>query len=195
MKTNLELVYKKSQKEIINTEKQPVITVNDFDEKNSRTFLENILKIKSDSENLLIPIIIDSYGGQVYSLLSMLDILHGCSLPIVTIGIGKAMSCGAVLLAAGTKGNRYAAPNIDILIHEVSTFTRGKNSDIQNEAKNTERLNTLILKKLAFYCNKSDSYFIDMMKNSGNVDLYLTAKEAKKLGLVDHIGVPFFYTK
>ena len=100
------------------------------------------------------------------------------------------MSCGSVLLASGSPGYRFAGEMTEIMIHEVSSSTRGKNSDIQNDGKQLDRLNSVLFSILAKKTGKSVKYFKDKIKASGNVDWYITAKQAKKMGLVDFVGVP-----
>ena len=75
----------------------------------------------------VIPVVIDSYGGQVYSLMSMIAAIESAELPVATIVEGKAMSCGAVLLSFGEQGMRFADPHATVMIHDVSSGGYGKN--------------------------------------------------------------------
>jgi len=70
----------------------------------------------------------------------MLEVISQSPVPVATIAVGKAMSCGATLLAAGTKGMRYAAPNSTILVHDVSGFTGGKAEDMVNMVEHLKKL-------------------------------------------------------
>ncbi len=189
------ILVRESQARPIDPEKFFPILINDFKEKSTTDFYKEFCKFQLDAEVSIVPIIVNSYGGQLYEVAAMIDILSQSSKPVATIGLSKAMSCGAILLAAGTKGYRFAAPSADILIHEVSAGMGGKNADIQVEARNTDRLNKSMLKKLALYCGKKPDYFLNMIKANGNTDIYLNAKEAKKIGLVDHIGMPILLEK
>jgi ATP-dependent Clp protease protease subunit len=100
------------------------------------------------------------------------------------------MSCGAWLLAAGTKGLRFASPSSDIMLHEVSAGHVGKNSDIKNDSEHTKYINDSLFKTLAEWAGKKERYFLDLLKEKSNVDLYLTAEQAKRHGLIDHVGIP-----
>ena len=174
----------------------PFIYVTAFDDSAVKDFYTNFIKLESSSKVKVIPIIINSYGGQVYSLLAMLDIISSSEKPICTVATGKAMSCGSVLLAAVTPGYRYAGQNAHIMIHEVSTFTHGKTTEVKEDTKNTELLNNILLTKLAEFCKKKDKkFFHKQLKNRTNLDWFLNGKECKKLGLVDVVGMPRFLKK
>jgi ATP-dependent Clp protease, protease subunit len=167
------------------------IFVTKFDEESVSKFYEQFLRMSSNPQTTVIPIVISSFGGQIHSLLPMIDIIKASKKPVATIALGKAMSCGAFLLAAGTEGYRYAAPNADIMIHEVSGTTWDKSTNIQNDAKHIKYLNDLLFKFMAEWSGKKDSkFFLNKLKQKSNIDWYLTAIECKKLGLIDHICVP-----
>lgn len=183
--------YVKLEPEIIKLDEFPYIYVTKFNEESLKEFYKEFSKLNFDPSVKIIPILISSYGGDVYTLLSMLDIIKTANKPVATIAMGKAMSCGAVLLSAGTPGYRYAGESTDILIHEVSNFSIGKNLDIQNEARSTERLNKTLMTILAKNCGMKDiNYFLKLSKSKGNVDLYFSAKECKKIGLIDSVSIP-----
>jgi ATP-dependent protease ClpP protease subunit len=80
------------------------------------------------------------------------------------------------------------------MIHEISSGVRGSHTDIQNDATQTKKLNERFLRVLAKNSIKSLKFIKDKMKKSGNVDWYLTAKEAKDLGIIDHVGIPLLVT-
>lgn len=172
------------------------ITVNEFDDATVSSFYKSFMKLNSDPNVLVIPIVIASFGGQVHSLLGMLDIMRSSTKPISTIALGKAMSCGAVLLSEGTKGYRFAGEFADIMIHEVSSGESGKTSDLKNGITQTKRLNTLLMNRLGLNTKfKDKNYFLKRVKNNVNVDLYLSPKECKRIGIIDHITVPTFTRK
>jgi ATP-dependent Clp protease protease subunit len=169
----------------------PYIFITDFNDSATISFYQTFLKLHSDPNVKVIPIVISSYGGQVHSLLAMLDIMKTSTKPVSTIALGKAMSCGAVLLSAGTRGYRFASEHTDIMIHEVSTREFGKISDIENGTKSTIHLNKLLFRILQANSTLKDAnYLLKKMKSAGNVDWYLTAREYRKMGLIDHVAVP-----
>lgn len=169
----------------------PYIFVTAFDDAAVSAFYKSFLSMQLNSTVNIVPIVISSFGGQVHSLLSMIDIIQASTKPVATIALGKAMSCGAVLLAAGTKGYRYAAPNTDIMLHEVSSMEWGKTTDLENNVKQCARLNAWIFKFLSKQAgNKDPKSFTKSIKELGNIDWYLSADEYQKMGLVDHVSVP-----
>lgn len=146
--------------------------------------------IKSGQE--VLPIVIDSYGGDVYALLSMIDMIEACKVKIATVVEGKAMSCGAVLFTCGAEGYRFIAPNATVMIHEVSSFNFGKNEEIKASAVETDRLNTRIMGMMARNCGKKESYFSDLVHEKKHADWFLDANECLRHNLANHIAIPRF---
>ena len=145
--------------------------------------------IEKDPQNL-IPIVIDSYGGEVYSLMSMIAAIKDAEIPVATIVEGKAMSCGAVLLSFGEQGMRFADPEATIMIHDVSSMDWGKVEELKAGAKEADRLNGKIYTMMARNCGKADDYFLKIVDKKKHADWFLDAKEAKKHNLVNHLRVP-----
>lgn len=111
---------------------------------------------------------------------------------VMTLGKSKCMSCGSVLVAAGTKGHRYMQPQATMMIHEVSSSGRGKNMEIQSDAEETDRLNKLLLEKLSEFADKPKNFFGRLIHKVGHADMFINAKDVVALGLVDHVGEPGF---
>jgi len=172
--------------------KNPVIVrVNKFDEKSSKEFQEQIALAHNTGQKV-IPIVIDSYGGQVYSLMSMISAVIHSELTIATIVEGKAMSCGAILFSFGEKGLRFMDPNATVMIHDVSSMEYGKVEEIKASAEETERLNQIVYKMMARNCGKKDDHFLKIVHKKGHADWFLDANECKKQGIADQIRVPKF---
>lgn len=170
-----------------------VIYVTKFDIDVGKDFYTKFRQLEADPKVKVIPIVIQSYGGSVHALFAMLDLIASSTKPVCTVGIGCAMSCGSVLLAAGTPGYRYLGPNSQVMIHEVSAGAGGKVTDMAGSMRNAQLLNDILLKKLAVFCKKKDrNFFHKLLRGKLNVDWYLNGKECKKLGLIDKIGVPRF---
>lgn len=166
-----------------------VIRINKFDEDAAKEFNQQMSMAQSTGQSV-IPVIIDSYGGEVYALMSMIDAIKASRVPVATVVEGKAMSCGAVLLTCGAAGMRYASPNSTIMIHEVASGNRGKVEEIKADAKETDRLNEKILKIMADNIGKDESFFLDEIHNKKHADWYLEPEEAKDLGIVNYVKVP-----
>ncbi len=126
---------------------------------------------------------INSPGGSVSAGLAIYDTMQFLTCDVNTYCIGIAASMGAVLLAAGTKGKRYALPNSDIMIHQVSGGAQGTASDVERTVEFMFKLKTRLIKILAHHTGKT----ADTVKADSDRDYYMTADEAKEYGLVDHV--------
>ncbi len=166
-----------------------IIRVNKFDEKSAQEFASKIAQAHNTGQSV-IPVIIDSYGGQVYSLMSMISSINNSELPIATIVEGKAMSCGVILFSCGTEGYRYITEDATLMIHDVSSVAWGKNSEIQASAEEVKRLNSKIYKILSKNSNKSEKWFNKQLNEKGRADWFIESKEAIDLGLADKVGMP-----
>lgn len=164
-----------------------VIKVNNFNDDAVKDFQDQYEKCLLSGQPI-VPVLIDSYGGQVYSLLAMMAIIKNSSLPVITVVQGKAMSCGAILFGMGSQ--RYMAENSTLMLHDVSSLSFGKVEEIKSDAKECERLNNLIFSQLAKNCGQSSDYFNNIIHTKGRADWYLDIKEAKKHKICTHVGVP-----
>ena len=166
-----------------------IIRVNKFDEKSAKEFADKMASAHNTGQSV-IPVIIDSYGGQVYSLMSMIASIKNSELPVATIVEGKAMSCGVILFSCGTEGYRYITEDATLMIHDVSSASWGKNSEIQASAEEVKRLNDKIYKILSENSNKSEKWFNKKLNEKGRSDWFIEAKEAIDLGIADKVGMP-----
>jgi ATP-dependent Clp protease protease subunit len=170
--------------------KSPVIIrVNKFTEKSASEFVTKMSLAHSTGQKV-IPVVIDSYGGQVYSLMTMIAAVRESELPVATIVEGKAMSCGAVLLTFGEQGMRFADPDATVMIHDVSSGGHGKIEELKADVKEAERLDEKIFTMMARNCGKKDDYFKKKVFTKKHADWFMDAQEAKKHGLVNHLRVP-----
>jgi ATP-dependent Clp protease, protease subunit len=167
-----------------------MVWVTEFDSDAVIRFYDKFLELEKDQETQIIPVFINSYGGDVYALTAMRDLIKSSHKPVATIGVGMAMSCGASLLAAGTKGYRFVSKDIHILIHQVSSFSVGKTADVTESAKITAMLNKKLFQNLADDSGRTVKEFEDKIKSKHNADWTLTGNTARQWGLVDHIGIP-----
>ena len=170
------------------------VYVNRFNEEAAKAFASSMLEIEQRNQPV-VPIIIDSYGGEVYSLLSMVDVIKGCKKPVATIVLGKAMSCGAILFTMGNEGLRFVGPNATLMIHDVSSSSFGKVEEVKSDSGEVERLNQHVYKMMARNCGKHENYFLDIVHEKGHADWYITPDEALKHNLASAIRIPEFNTK
>jgi ATP-dependent Clp protease protease subunit len=105
--------------------------------------------------------------------------------PVSTICIGQAASMGAVLLAAGATGKRYALPNSRIMIHQGSAGFRGNTPDVEIQMRENLHLVNRLLQILATHTGQS----FDKVKNDSERDYFMSPEEAKEYGLIDEVFV------
>lgn len=173
-----------------------IVRVTDFDDEELvEKFAEAVSRVTQSSQEIL-PIVIDSYGGDVYSLWALVDILSSVRIPIATIIEGKAMSCGAALFTCGTDGMRYIGPHATIMIHDVTATTHreGKSEDVKADAKETERLNRALYDLMEKNTRRRKNTFWKIVQDRGRADWYITPTEAVKLNIANHIGIPILKT-
>jgi ATP-dependent Clp protease protease subunit len=126
---------------------------------------------------------INSPGGSVTAGLAIYDTMQFVTCDVATYCIGIAASMGAVLLTAGTKGKRYALPNSDIMIHQVSGGAQGTASDVERTVEYMFKLKKRLIGILAFHTGRSD----EQIQNDSDRDYWITAQQAKDYGLVDEV--------
>ena len=166
-----------------------IIRVNKFDEDSAKKFSDEVALAHNTGQKI-IPVVIDSYGGQVYSLMSMISAIKNAELPVATIVEGKAMSCGAILFSFGESGYRFMDADATLMIHDVSSMDMGKVEELKAGAHEADRLNTIVYKMMAQNCGKGDDYFMKIVDKKKHADWFIDAAEAKKHGLANHIRVP-----
>jgi ATP-dependent Clp protease protease subunit len=126
---------------------------------------------------------INSPGGSVTAGLAIFDTMQFLTCDVNTYCIGQAASMGAVLLAAGTKGKRYALPNARIMIHQPWGGVQGQATDISIQAKEILRLKDRLNEILAQACGKT----VEAITKDTDRDNFMSADEAKAYGLVDGV--------
>src|SRR5512142_1698520 len=128
---------------------------------------------------------INSPGGSVTAGLAVYDTMQFLTCDVNTYCIGQAASMAAVLLAAGTKGKRYALPNARILIHQPWGGVQGQATDISIQAKEILRLKDRLNEILAKHCGRT----VDEVARDSDRDRFMSAAESKEYGLVDQVVV------
>jgi ATP-dependent Clp protease protease subunit len=126
---------------------------------------------------------INSPGGSVTAGLAIYDTMQFLTCDVTTYCLGMAASMGAVLLSAGTKGKRYALPNADIMIHQVSGGASGTASDVERTVEYMFKLKKRLIRILAGHTGKDE----ETVQRDSDRDYYMTSYEAKEYGLVDQV--------
>ena len=130
-----------------------------------------------------IKLYINSPGGSVYDGLAIIDTMNYIEPDVQTIGIGLQASMGALLLASGTKGKRYALPNARIMIHQPSSGTKGKITDQEIALREG-----VYLKKLTIdIMSKNTGKDIKTVEKDMDRDNWMSAEEAQKYGIIDEV--------
>ena len=149
----------------------------------ANSIIAQLLFLQMEDPKKDVHIYINSPGGSVSDGMAIYDTLNFMQCDIVTYCLGMAASMSTVILAAGTKGKRFALPNSRIMIHQPSGGAGGQTSDITIAAKEILRWRKTINDILA---NHSDKTAEEVEKDSDR-DYYMTAEEAKDYGLVDEV--------
>lgn len=142
-----------------------------------------LLFLESDSPEKDIYMYINSPGGYITEMYGIFDAMQYIKPDIVTMGYGQCCSAGSFLLAAGTKGKRFALPNVDIMIHELSGGHSGKWHDMKAGYKHTEKL----YERMAQHYVEFTGQPLEKIKKDMETDNWMTAEEAKEYGLIDGI--------
>lgn len=142
-----------------------------------------ILFLESENPEKDISIYINSPGGSVTAGLAIYDTMQYVKCDIQTICMGQAASMGAILLAGGTAGKRYALPSSRVMIHQPWGGVQGQESDISIQAKEIIRLKKLSIEYFAHHTKKS----IDEVAKDMERDYYMSAQDALAYGIVDHV--------
>jgi ATP-dependent Clp protease protease subunit len=142
-----------------------------------------LLFLDAEDPDKDIHLYINSPGGSITAGMAIYDTMQYVKADIQTICIGMAASMGAFLLAAGTKGKRYALPNSEVMIHQPLGGAEGQATDIEIRAKRIlkmrDRLNQILAERTGQPLEK--------IKQDTDRDYFMTAEEAKEYGLIDHV--------
>ncbi len=155
----------------------------EIDDVSADLVIAQLLFLESQDPDKDIDIYINSPGGLVTAGLAIYDTMQYIKPDIKTICVGQAASMGALLLAGGTQGKRYALPSSRILIHQPWGGVQGQASDISIQAKEIIRLKKLTIDYFAYHTGKS----VDVIAQDMERDFFLSAQEAKEYGIIDTI--------
>lgn len=145
--------------------------------------MSQLIFLESEDPNKDIQLYINSPGGEVSSGLMVYDTMQYIKPDVQTICMGMAASMGAVLLAAGAEGKRFALPNAEIMIHQPSGGAQGQASDIHIAAEHIIKTRKRLNKILAERCKQP----IEQIELDSERDRWMDAEEALKYGIIDRI--------
>ncbi|HNZ14907.1 MAG TPA: ATP-dependent Clp protease proteolytic subunit [Anaerolineaceae bacterium] len=145
-----------------------------------------LLYLNQSDPDKAIQMYINSPGGSIYAGLAILDTMNMISNPISTVAVGVTASFGTVLLAGGTKGQRYALPHATIHLHQPLGGTEGQASDIEIMAKEILRLKSSLNDFFAEVTGQP----LEVIQRDTDRDFYMTAQQALEYGLIDKVLEP-----
>jgi ATP-dependent Clp protease protease subunit len=150
---------------------------------NANELVMKLLYLQSENRRKDIHFYINSPGGSVTSTLAIYDTMQMISCPVATYCVGLAASGGAVLLAGGEKGKRYALTHAKVMIHQPHGGVGGQVSDIEIQANEIVRTRSTLNEILASHSGRT----VEEIAKATDRDHYMTAEEAKSFGVVDDI--------
>ncbi len=161
----------------------------DVEEDNIMGAISGILSFIKRDKTKPIEIIINTYGGSVHEMFGLYDVItyaKSIGVPIYTLGLGKVMSAGILLLCSGTKGRRVVGAHTRLMFHGGSQGCEGTVQDMQNEAKEAKQLEDLANNRV-FENSKMTKKQIESICNANISNTYINPEQAIKYGLVDQI--------
>jgi ATP-dependent Clp protease protease subunit len=164
--------------------KERIIFLGDaIDDDAANIVIAQLLFLESENKDKEIKLYINTPGGSVTAGMAIYDTIQYIKCDVSTICVGLAASMGAVLLAAGTKGKRFALPNSEILIHQVMGGVEGQAIDIKIKAEHILKIKDRLDKILSKHTGQS----LEKINQDTDRDYYMSAEEAKIYGIVDKI--------
>jgi ATP-dependent Clp protease protease subunit len=154
-----------------------------IDDNVANVVIAQLLFLEAEDPERDIFLYINSPGGVITSGLAIFDTMRYIKPDVSTICLGQAASMGAVLLAAGTKGKRFAVPNARIMIHQPLGGFQGQARDIEIQAREILRLKTILNEILSEATGKP----IEQIETDSDRDFFMSSKEAKEYGIIDEV--------
>ena len=149
----------------------------------ANSVIAQLLFLQMEDPRKDVHIYINSPGGSLTAGMAIFDTMNFLSCDVVTYCVGQAASMATILLAAGTKGKRYALPNAEIMIHQPLGGAKGQASDIQIQARQILK----IKHKLNAVLSENTGKPIEVIERDTDRDNYMSASEAKDYGLIDTV--------
>lgn len=155
----------------------------DVNEHTANLVVAQLLFLQAEDSKKDIFFYINSPGGSVYDALAIYDTMQYVTNDIQTVGIGVQASAAAFLLSSGTKGKRIILPNATVMIHQPSSGTRGKVTDMEIDLKESLRVKHRLNEIMA----KNTGQTVKRIQDDMERDYWMTADEARKYGVVDKV--------
>jgi ATP-dependent Clp protease protease subunit len=154
-----------------------------IDDNMANIIIAQLLFLESENPKKDIVLYVNSPGGSVTAGLAIIDTINHIKNDVSTIAVGLSASMGAMILAAGTKGKRYALENAEVMIHQPHGGVEGQATDIEISARRILKNRDQLAKMLA----KNTGQQLSKIEKDMDRDFFLSADEAKKYGLIDKV--------
>ncbi|HET6494004.1 MAG TPA: ATP-dependent Clp endopeptidase proteolytic subunit ClpP [Thermoleophilia bacterium] len=149
----------------------------------ANVIVAQLIHLESDDPDKDISLYVNSPGGSVYAGLAIYDTMQFIKPDVSTICVGSAMSMGALLLAGGAKGKRFALPNARVLIHQVAGGYEGQATDIEIHAREVLNLRMRLDEIIAEHSGRD----VEQVRKDTERDYFMSAEEAKTYGIIDSV--------
>jgi ATP-dependent Clp protease protease subunit len=153
------------------------------DDQIANLIVAQLLHLESEDPDKDISLYINSPGGMVYAGMAIYDTMQYIKPDVSTICVGMAMSMGAILLAGGAPGKRYALPNSKIMIHQGSAGFQGTPTDIEIHAKEVLSLRRRMAEIISYHSGQP----VEQVEKDIDRDRFMTPEEAKAYGIIDEV--------
>ncbi len=164
-------------------ENRVVFLVGEINHASATGVIMRLLYLQNQKKDVDINLYVNSPGGSVDDTLAIYDTMRFLNCNVSTVCIGRAMSGGAIILAAGAKGKRYILPHAKVMIHQPYGGVYGQTSDIKIQAEEILKSKRTINEILAKHTSKT----VEQIEEDSERDRYFSAQEAKEYGLVDDV--------
>jgi ATP-dependent Clp protease protease subunit len=164
-------------------ENRIVFLIGEISYQRAAEVIMKILYLDNLKRSTEISLYINSPGGSVDDTMAVYDTIRFVNSPVATYCIGRAQSGGALILAAGTKGRRFALPHAKVMLHQPWGGVSGQAADIKIQAEEILKAKTMLNEILAEHTGQS----VDKIAAETERDRYMTAEEAQKYGVIDEV--------
>ena len=170
----------------VDKENRRIFLLSDIEDENINKIIKGIYLLDRDSISKPIELFISSFGGSVYDMFALYDVMNTTRCPIHTVAIGKCMSAAPLLVACGQKGNRYTLPNTQWMVHQTSyEQSEGRVDAIKMDIIHLDDVNNRWASLMEKHSKLKKRDWLRICNKTG--DQYFSADKALEYGLVDHM--------
>lgn len=170
----------------LNTSSDRIVYLSgDVNEHSISSIITNLFSLANQNSRLPINLVVSTYGGSVDEMFSLYDVMKFLPCPVHTIGLGKIMSAGVLLMSAGTKGKRCIGKSARVMIHPISSGNFGNIFEMINEIDELKRMQALMFESLIKE-TKLTKEKLSLIMEKGH-DYYLNSEQAIEFGIADRI--------